>query len=503
MKSLIVDVGSIPTNLNETLSAGSGSVATEIDSIILPRAFYLDHGGNYVLDTRYVTSAEVVSVSPQIIVYKINTKTKWSDGHQLSALDFIYTWEAQRGGLPGPTQPYLSLLSANSDYPNVSSVESNSSGSAVTVRFARPDSSWRTLFNPVLPARYLQAHGFVASMSLGQDLFPTVGDYTITSYQSEEVLLKAVAGTPAAFSAIDFVSDRTRPTVGASSPSIRVLGDPARLIVNPIYLPGSVLYQAVFNLNTTSLAFRRALAYAIDRPKLYESIVGNGPLGELRIYSPGNNLYVSSQLGYDNNQGGYAFGDIAKAERSAFISGLSYSASGLLEPLGGNFSVNLVYDSSDPIASAIANSVSTQLNYFGIAVTRNPVPNPAMVTSRVSNGDFTVAIRALSMVNLPGQLVSDFVSGSMQPLNITGDFPGNLALIAKQANQQLYPLASSKLYDQLDSYIWQDMAALPLMNPPIEVELSQPLSPTELVSALEIISAPGFESTAPIVLSPN
>ncbi|MDA8396918.1 MAG: hypothetical protein M0Z29_03550, partial [Actinomycetota bacterium] len=71
--SVAVDVGSIPGNLNGTLAVGSRAVTDQIDALILPRAFYMDATGNYVLDTRYVTSAEVVSVDPQVVVYKINT----------------------------------------------------------------------------------------------------------------------------------------------------------------------------------------------------------------------------------------------------------------------------------------------------------------------------------------------------------------------------------------------------------------------------------------------
>ena len=50
------------------------------------------------LDTNVVDSAEVISLSPQTVVYQIDPRAMWSDGVPISADDFTYAWHSQRGG---------------------------------------------------------------------------------------------------------------------------------------------------------------------------------------------------------------------------------------------------------------------------------------------------------------------------------------------------------------------------------------------------------------------
>ncbi len=498
--ALIVRVGAIPPNLNGALQAGSGAVSRQIGALILPRAFYLNQLGNFALDTRYFSSAEVVSVDPQVVVYKINPSATWSDGHPLSALDLIYTWESQRSGLAGDTPSFLKLLLDPNRYKDVSSVESNANGSEATVKFSKSDANWRSLFSPILSARYMQQNGFVAAMSLGKTGFPTTGGYAVTRYQSDEVVLSALPGSGSDFASVDFVAGGSVASVGASSPSIsaaQALDAPAN---GSVLVHSPKLYQLVFNLSQTSVAFRRGVALAIDRTQLYQNLYSKSVLADSRFYPPGSNLYAQSQAGYEDNQGGYYAGNFALSQRDFFIAGLSFSAGGYLEPVGGALVVTLVFDSTDPTAKSAAALIAAQLRYAGLDVAPVPVVGAAALSEALSQGSYTLALRSVDMSGDPGAIGQSFVSGELPSANISGDFVPDPSQILAQGAQQIYPIAAAKTFGSFDALLWQDMACLPLFDPPGAEIVTGKLSPTQLAGALAIATAGGYETSQPMVL---
>ena len=48
-------------------------------------------------NSELIESAEPISLSPETIVYTLDPKAVWSDGVPISAADFKYAWEQQRG----------------------------------------------------------------------------------------------------------------------------------------------------------------------------------------------------------------------------------------------------------------------------------------------------------------------------------------------------------------------------------------------------------------------
>ena len=69
------------------------------------RAFEVDATGTPTPNSELIDSAELVSLNPETIVYTLNPKAVWSDGVPITAADFKYAWEQQRGdpGRPRPT----------------------------------------------------------------------------------------------------------------------------------------------------------------------------------------------------------------------------------------------------------------------------------------------------------------------------------------------------------------------------------------------------------------
>ena len=494
--SVAVQVGSIPGNLNGTLAVGSRAVTDQIDALLLPRAFYMDGSGNYQLDTRYVTSAEVVSVDPQVVVYKINTKALWSDGHALSADDFVYTYEMQRRGAEGKLPSYWELLDHAGLYDSVSAVQANQAGNEVTVRFSRPDANWRSLFNPILPSRYLQANGFVASMSLGQTGFPTIDPYRISSYDSSAVVLTAKPDSGAPFSSVTFA---TAPATAGAVVTLESTSSVTDLGGTTLFIPGTRLYSLAFNLQTTSVWFRRALAASIDRPTLYQHLYQGTKAAYLGYAAPGSNLYLPSQSGYTDSQGGDGRPSYARATQLFIMGGFTYSPAGYLDSLGGTYTATLAYDGADATAGRIAALVGKMAGYMGVHVVLVREPDLAALDSAIAHGTFTMAITGRDMTLGPSAIAAGFLNPSEPATYISPWLTVDAGSIVSQANTEIYPVESAKLLGTVDSLIWQEMAGFPLLAPPVGVKISgvSP-NPTELAALLQLASSGGFETLQPI-----
>ncbi|MDA8269288.1 MAG: ABC transporter substrate-binding protein [Actinomycetota bacterium] len=93
--TLVVDVPSVPVNLNPHTVAGDTAVTRAVGDAIWPQSYTVGPGLSPQLDTNLLSSAEVVSVSPQTVVYHIASQARWSDGQPIRAADFEYLWHEE------------------------------------------------------------------------------------------------------------------------------------------------------------------------------------------------------------------------------------------------------------------------------------------------------------------------------------------------------------------------------------------------------------------------
>ena len=147
-----------------------------------------------VLDKNFMTSATLVSDNPQTLVLKINPAASWSDGVPITADDFVYFWQQQRG--PLHTLDYcndpkcttngrpIDDYSDGAGYRDIKSVTGADDGKTVTVVFSQPYGDWKSLWSymsrPTWPQKVGWNHGFDV---IGD---PTIvvsgGPYKIYSY---------------------------------------------------------------------------------------------------------------------------------------------------------------------------------------------------------------------------------------------------------------------------------------------------------------------------------
>ena len=84
----VIDVASVPTNLNPHTLAGSTVETQAVGDLIWPQCYEIGPGLKPQLDTELLASAEVVSVVPETVVYHIDPAARWSNGVPIRASAF-------------------------------------------------------------------------------------------------------------------------------------------------------------------------------------------------------------------------------------------------------------------------------------------------------------------------------------------------------------------------------------------------------------------------------
>ena len=130
---------------------------------MLPSAYVINPKLVPQVNSDLLLSVEATSTSPLTIQYVINPKAVWSDGVPVTADDFIYAWQSQRGdGIDVDGQP--DQVASTLGYRDVASVTSSHGGKTVTVVFATPFTDWRVMFDHMVPAHIASRvgwnHGF-------------------------------------------------------------------------------------------------------------------------------------------------------------------------------------------------------------------------------------------------------------------------------------------------------------------------------------------------------
>ena len=161
--TVTVALDQVPTTLNDHTVAGDTPSGRMLASALWAQVFRVGPGLTPQLDTNVVDSAEVVSLDPQTVVYKIDPRAVWSDGVPIDADDFAYAWDAQRGGatdIDGTPDSVASTLG----YRDIESLTGSNGGKTVTVVFRTPFADWASLFDDLLPAHIATVvgwnHGF-------------------------------------------------------------------------------------------------------------------------------------------------------------------------------------------------------------------------------------------------------------------------------------------------------------------------------------------------------
>jgi peptide/nickel transport system substrate-binding protein len=475
---------------NPNTPGGAASSTPTLLSSVLPSAYVISSDLAPQVNTNLLLSVEATSTSPLTIQYVINPSAVWSDGVPVSADDFIYAWESQRGNgvdVDGQADQVASDLG----YRDVASVTGSHGGKTVTVVFSTPFTDWRVLFHDMLPAHIARRvgwnHGF-ATFTPSVDL--SAGPYVLKSVSSggSAVLVRNPKwwGTAAVLDRVDItVAPNQKSWIGALATSNQAVAQPSTFNLGSLDAVSSLpntqslikpslnLLQLEFNVASplaVQPAAREAIAHALDRTAMLNRVFGS--LDPALVVNQ-DHLAIESQGTYiaSSAAGEYTTPDLVTTDRLLRSVGYHQDPAGqYVDATGKPLTVRMAVEMGDPWIAEVGTVISSQLAKVGITVVTVPVDGAAGMVAAADANSYDMAL--VTRVAGPFQTQTAAWFSQEGPLSSAGtqdwsnfDDPAVDQLFL-QASEVLNPVTGAAIYSQIDDQLWDQMVALPLFGEP-------------------------------------
>lgn len=509
--TLTVGIDRAPTGCNPNAAGGDTWANRLALEPVLPSAFFVGPGGTATYDSAVITQAEVVSTTPQTVVYTINPQAVWSDGVPISADDFVYAWHQQRGTPPTAAGTTTSTLG----YDRIKSVTGSNHGRTVTVVFRTPFADWQMLFDDLLPAHVMRRVGWDPGCTT---LDPTVdlsgGPFEIGKVvQGHEVVLVRNPHWWETAPYLDGITLRTARGPGqlatwmvhrkvdavlptAFTPSFLARVSSQRAVESNLQVSSTFL-QLEFSMSspvTADLGVREAVAHDVNRQALVNTVVG---AIDTAIVPSASHLYSQSQSSYPgprppplqvSGSPGYtppstsptpspsqpwpSTDDQQSATRELEAAGYVRTTTGTWTgPDGKPLDLRLAVDAGDGFAVQASAVVAHQLRQDGIGVTLVTAPDARATGMDLSTGAADAAVLPFDATPYPSEAIAWYttdlgVPGQGGSQNWSNFADPTLEQILGKASKQLNPVDASPLYAEADAMLWAQMVALPLFAEP-------------------------------------
>ncbi|MFJ2827542.1 ABC transporter family substrate-binding protein [Streptomyces sp. NPDC087263] len=463
-------------DFNRYTANGNQSDAAEISELVEPDLFSADARGEVHPNTNFLLSASVTSTSPQVVVYKLNPKAKWSDGKALSWRDFNALWKANNG-----TDKEYEAANT-SGYDQVSKVEQGADAHQVQVTYSSPYADWKRLFDPLLPAVGIDTP---AKFNKGwTEKIPVTGAaFKISSYDKTAQTITAVPdpdwwGTKPKLDSIVFRAlDYTAWTDAYLNKEIdyasAILPEDYKRLVKAAdtdIRTGARWDEVHITLNGASgplkdVRVRQALQHAIDRKSIATAFGKDLPV-ELEPY--GSHFFMPNQAGYQDNSGTYGTYDLDAAGK--LLDAAGWKLKGENREKDGK-QLTLSYTLSAGSTSAQedqAELVQAQLAAVGIKVTIKKVPANDYFSKYITIGNFELAsFRWVDQVfRSEAYPIYRQVDGKNLYENYGSVGSPEIDTLLKQAAETTDPTEQAKLYNEADTKIWALGHSIPLYQRP-------------------------------------
>jgi len=455
-----------------------------------PSAFLPNSQGQLHGTGGAISSAELVSLGPETVVYTINAGLHWSNGAPFKIADLIRWWRVARGA----------TTITSGGYQDISSMVSSSDGGAVTVTFARPFAQWPTLFRDV--ARMPSAGGCSVSRLRRQ---PSLGPYRVVLATSSKIVLRSNAAWPVNYNRIPTITLVTHASL-SHRPTLYVAYYPTLthqlvtdLLQHPTtlghFVPQSDIEELQFAPHTAltdSIVLRRSLSWLLHRTALVTGLYGG------ITFTP---TVVDSVLFAQGQPGGpwAPANDVATTAATATPESDCYQcAFSRLQLLGWKrragewwwhgapVSLTMAVGAS-PVDRQTAVVLGQQWRQAGVGVRFVQATSDEQASALARTSRVEVAI-----VERPTDANPWEVASSFGPLQHRGPFASgytwrstNAALA--MANANFNPLTAFPQWRSLDAALLATFAVRPLFTPPALTEWSP-----ELANLATSITLPGL-----------
>jgi peptide/nickel transport system substrate-binding protein len=470
------------------------------------------------------------------VAYRLREGLRWSDGEPLTSDDVRFTYDVLMEGHDAETGGGVYLIGTRQGYDQITEmrVESDRDFSITYEPFF---AGWRSLFTTVFPAHAFGSGAGATEVNRmlrrfvgpGGEPLPASGPLVFHSWdQGQSMTLTRneayhgstspdVANPGAACVSgvrIDWVGDAEAQVDALQSGETHMLFSQPRLAFEEIQTddtytveihPGTLFEHWGLNLLDLHLAkpqVREALAYALDKQEVVETLYVPILGATLPPEGLGNTFWMANQPAYVDHQtqAGYGGGDVESARAALESAGYVPGADGVYEhPEDGRLSLAVGTTGGDTLRELQEQIVQAQMARAGIEITIDNVPGSDYFTTRPFAADNLLASASggeegdPSLVDImqfawvggpwPGRQTASYLSGAVVegpdgvPVPVTANPYGFRSEAFDQAaascDATIGDGARADCYNELDRYVTtlavdieQGLFMLPLTQKP-------------------------------------
>jgi peptide/nickel transport system substrate-binding protein len=506
--TLTVGIDQQPTGCNPNTANADTAADRMLLEPVLPSSFLVSDSGTSQYDSAVIVQAELQSTTPETVAYTIDPRAVWSDGVAITAADFIYAWQQQRGVLSGLPDGSPDVAST-AGYDDIKSVVGSNKGKTVTVVFSTPYADWQSLFNDLVPAHVMEKVGWSPDChSLDPAIDLSGGPYVLHSVSSQMIVLLHNPkwwGQPAKLDRV-VIREASGPaqlarwlrrgTVQVAAPSSFTQGF-LQSVTNMPYVKSEVNISSTFlELELSTIApvtdtpaVRLGIAHAIDRQELVNEVPGFADIG---ITPSASHIYSQTQGPYPANPSAVPINleqpttTTVPPSTGVFGSGADFVSSAKELEAAGYFragdapwtdvngkplTLRLVVDGADSWAETTAGLLAGQLTKAGMVVDLSSAPSASAAGSALVLGTADAALIPLTA----GPYTTQTSAWYTPILGFTGEAGSQdwsnydstkVNQLFTEAMQELDPVTAQPFYAQADQVLWTEMVALPLFAEP-------------------------------------
>ena len=464
------------SGFNPNTSKDEGPAIQDVAVTVYPSVFRIHPDFSVRLERSFMTSAELTSLDPQTVTYRIRPDARWSDGVPIGVDDFRYRWRHSNGA-----DPKIDAASTVG-YDRIDRVTGSADGKTVTVVFDEPFADWQSLFANLLPAHYVrrQPGGWNSGLDKHPQDIPSGGPFRIAgSTPGESVTLRRNERYWATRAHLDQIQILLVPDSDAQYDALRnheadlIRPQPTNDMVNQIRrLPGVRsdarptlgFEHLTFNLGQPVLAdvdVRRAIATAIDTRQLVDRLLRPTDPGAQAL---GNRIWLTGQQPYQDHAGGYGRGDTQAAKRLLEGAGWTLGGDGVYARDGRRLRLRYATLTEDPRRVAEGELLQAQLARAGIDLQVRRAPN-SQFFGWVDDGNFDIADfawRGNPFVLSGNQDV--YRAGGI--VNYGGFADPMVDELFRRAVGELDPARAAALGNEIDQRLWGQLPSIPLYQLP-------------------------------------
>ncbi|WP_018683990.1 ABC transporter family substrate-binding protein [Actinokineospora enzanensis] len=494
------------TAYNNTAADANNSYNAFALTLVLSGAYKLDGNNKVLLNKDVMDSVELTSKSPQVVTWKIKPGVVWSDGEPWDCDDFYLDWLSSTGKAKSADGKDLFTSASTTGYELITKVECPTQTTVVTT-FSETYPDYKGLFGSsldVMPAHIVEKETGVADITkltpTGGDqaalakvaefwktkwngwdpkLMPSSGPYKITGFeQNNSITLErndkwgGKPGGPAKI-VLRGISDQVAQAQALENGEVQV-NSMAQPDVNAADRLRSLSSQGVrfgaangltfehMDLNFKNQwlkdpAVRKAFMQCVNRSELADKLIrpvleNAKPLGSLTFFQ--------AEEGYQDNYAQYT-GDAAAAKATLEAAGYTIGADGFATKGGAKLTLKISH-TDIPRRKQTVELVQSQCKAAGIEIQDDTDPN--FLDTRVSQGDYDIALFAWSAQPFKSSLSSIYQTGGGQNWSSYTNTKVDAAF--KDASTNLDEATARKSLAEADKLMAEDNYSLPLYQLP-------------------------------------